>query len=89
MLSRTARARADLERVGANGLGDILELRLAHVRDGEVEPRLDLPVGVVGEADRAKRGDAFEPGRDVHPVGGFVNVCSGRSAMKKEWRAAS
>jgi hypothetical protein len=34
----------------------------------EIEPRLDLPVGVFRNADRAGFRDAFEPRRDIDAV---------------------
>jgi hypothetical protein len=55
--------RSDLQGVDSNRLGDVLELgaEIAH-RD-----ELDLSVSVLGKADRAQLGDAFEPRRYVHP----------------------
>ena len=55
-------------------LGDVFELRCAQIADLEIEPRLDLTIGVLGKADRAWLGDAFQPGRDIHPVAHEVAV---------------
>jgi hypothetical protein len=46
----------------------------AEVGDGEIEPPLDLPIGVLGQADRARHANAFEPGGDVDPVAHQVAV---------------
>ena len=46
--------RADVERIDPDRLGDVLELRRAEIGDREIEPSLDLPVGVLGQADRAR-----------------------------------
>ena len=42
------RGHADLQRIGPHRLGDVLELRRAEVGDREIEPPLDLPIGVLG-----------------------------------------
>jgi hypothetical protein len=44
--------------------GDVLELRRAEITDLQIEPSLDLPVGLFGKTDRAGLGDAFEPRGD-------------------------
>ena len=41
---------------------------------GEIEPALDLPVGVLGKANRAGRGDAFQPRGDVDPIAHQIAV---------------
>ena len=51
-----------------------LSLRLAEIGDREIEPRLHLPVGVLGEADRARRGDALQPRGDIDAVAHQVAV---------------
>jgi hypothetical protein len=47
---------------------------LAEIADGEIEPRLHLPIGVLGEADRARHGDPFEPRGDVDAVAHQIAV---------------
>ena len=47
-------ASADLKRIDPDRLGDVLELGRAEIADREIEPPLDLPVGLLGEADRAR-----------------------------------
>ena len=42
--------------------------------DGEIEPSLDLPVGVLRQADRAGLGDPFEPRGDIDPVAHQIAV---------------
>jgi hypothetical protein len=45
-----------------------LELRQAEIRHLEIEPPLDLAIGVLGQADRAGRADALQPRRDIDAV---------------------
>jgi hypothetical protein len=65
---------ADFERIYVDGLGDVFELSLAEVVDLEVEPALDLPIGVLREGDRAGRGHALEPSGDVDSIAHQVPV---------------
>ena len=67
-------ARADLERIDPDRLGNILELGLAEVADGQVQPSFDLPVGVLRQADRAWPRDPFEAGGDIDAVAHQVAV---------------
>ena len=53
---------------------DVLELGRAEVGDRHVEPAAHLAVGVLGEADRARTGDPFEPRGDVDAVAHQVAV---------------
>ena len=46
----------------------------AEIGDGEIEPPLDLPIGVLGQTDRAGRGDALQPRGDVDAVAHQVAV---------------
>ena len=69
-----ASRRADLQRIGADRLGDVLQLRLAEIGDREFEPRLHLPVGVLGQTDRARRANAFEPRGDIDAVAHQIAV---------------
>jgi hypothetical protein len=55
-------------------LGDVLERRVAKIGHREVEASLDLPVGLLGEADRARLGDALQPRRDIDAVAHEVAV---------------
>jgi hypothetical protein len=55
-------------------LGDVLELNRAEIDDLEIEPPLDLPVGLFGEADRAGRGNALKPRGDVYAVAHEIAV---------------
>ena len=63
-----------MQRIGPDRLGDVLELRRAEIGDREIEPPLDLPVGVLGQADRARRGDAFQSRGDIDAVAHQVAV---------------
>ena len=65
---------ADFERIDPDRLGDVLELGRAEIGDREIEPPLDLPVGVLGEADRAGLGDALQPRGDIDAVAHQVAV---------------
>jgi hypothetical protein len=67
---------ADFERVDADGFSDVLQLGCAEVDDLEIEPTLDLSIGVLGQADRSGFGDAFQPRRDIHAVAHQVAVGS-------------
>ena len=66
--------RADLQRIDPDRLGDVLELGRAEIGDGEIEPPLHLPVGLLGETDRARLGDALEPRRDIDAVAHQITV---------------
>ena len=68
------RRRADFQRVGAHGLGDVLQRHRTEIAHLDIEPSLDLPVGLFREADCAGLGHAFETRRDIHPVAHEVAV---------------
>ena len=68
------RGHADLERIDAQRLGDVFKLLEAEIADGEFDSPSHLPVGVLGERDRAGLGDAFEPRGDVHAIAHQVAV---------------
>ncbi len=55
-------------------LGDVLELGRAEIRHRQVEPPFHLPIGLLGETDRARLSDAFEPRSDVDPVAHQIAV---------------
>ena len=65
---------ADFERIDPDRFGDVLELGRAEIGDREIEPPLDLPIGVLGQADRAGLGDALEPRGDIDAVAHQVAV---------------
>ena len=65
---------ADFERIDPDRLGDVLELGRAEIGDREIEPPLDLPIGVLGEADRARLGDALKPRGDIDAVAHQIAV---------------
>ena len=46
----------------------------AEIGHGEIEPALDLSVGVFGQTDRARRGDAFQSRGDVDAVAHQIAV---------------
>ena len=50
---------ANLQRIDPDRLGNVLELGRAEIADREIEPRLDLAIGVFGKADRAGLGDTL------------------------------
>ena len=66
--------RADLQRVGPHRLGDVLERHRAEIADLEIEPPLDLPIGVVGEANPSGLGDALQPRGDIDAVAHQIAV---------------
>ena len=47
---------------------------MAEIADREFEPPLDLPIGVLREADCAGLGDAFEPRGDIDAVAHQIAV---------------
>src|SRR5208282_2603087 len=47
---------------------------LAEVGDSEIEPPLDLPIGLLGQTDRPRLGDALEPRGDIDAVAHQVAV---------------
>ena len=65
---------ADLQRIDPDRLGDVLELGRAEIGDREIEPRLHLPIGVLGQADRAGLGDALQPRGDIDAVAHQIAV---------------
>ena len=68
------RGLADFERIDPDRLGDVLELGRAEIGDREIEPPLDLPIGVLGQTDRAGLGDAFQSRGDIDAVAHQVAV---------------
>ena len=52
-----------MQRIDPDRFGDVLELRGAQIGDSEIEPRLDLPIGLLREADRAGGRDALKGAR--------------------------
>src|ERR1700678_3559631 len=73
-LRRRRRGDADLERIHPHRLGDVLELGLAEIGDGEIEPRAHLAVGVLGQTARTRFGDAFQPRGDIDAVAHQIAV---------------
>ncbi len=65
---------ADFKRIDPDRLGDVLEFVRAEIGDREIEPALDLAIGVLGEADRAGRANPFEPRGDIDAVAHQVAV---------------
>jgi hypothetical protein len=63
-----------LQRIDPYRLCDVLELRRAEIAGGDVEPSLDLTIGVLGKADRARLGDALQSRGDVDAVAHEVAV---------------
>jgi hypothetical protein len=60
--------------VNAHWLGDVLQGHRAEIADLEIEPRLDLTIGVLRKVDRAGLGDALKPSGDIDPVAHQVAV---------------
>ena len=65
---------SDLKRIDPDRLGDVLELGLAEIADRKIEPRFHLAIGVLGQADRAGRGNPFQPRGDIDAVAHQVAV---------------
>ena len=68
------RLRADFQRVGAHRLGDVLQRYRAEIADLEIESRLDLPEGVVGDANPSGVSDTLKAGGDIDAVAHQVAV---------------
>ena len=49
-------------------LSDVLELCRAEIGDLEIEPPLDLPVGVFGKADATRFANALQPRGDIDAI---------------------
>ena len=65
---------ADFERIDPDRLGNVLELRSAEIADRQIEPPLDLPIGVLGKTDAAGLGDAFQSRGDIDAVAHQIAV---------------
>ena len=73
-LGASRRTAARLKLVDPHRPGDVLQLLLARVLEVCVELAAHLPVGVVGDADAAGLGDAFEPRGNIDAVAEDVAV---------------
>ena len=65
---------AGFERIDVHRLSDILQTGRAEIRHAEVEPALDLPISLLGKANRAGFGDPFQPRGDIDAVAHEVAV---------------
>ena len=65
---------ADLQRIDPDRPFDVLELSLAEIRDRHVEPTAHLAIGVLGQTDRARRGDSLQPRGDVDAIAHEVAI---------------
>ncbi len=65
---------ADLQRINPDRLGDVLELGRAEIRDRPIEPAFHLPIGLFGEANRARLANPFEPRGDIDAIAHQIAV---------------
>ena len=65
---------ADVERIDPDRFGDVLELGRAEIGYREIESSLDLPVGLLGDANPSGLGDPLQPRRDIDAVAHQVAV---------------
>ena len=65
---------ADFERIDVDRLGDVLALGRAEIADRHREPSLDLPIGLLGKADRPGLRDPFEARRDIDAIAHQVAI---------------
>ena len=65
---------ADFERIDPDRLGDVLELDRAQIAHGEIEPRLDLPIRLLGQTNSAGLGDTLQSGGDIDAVAHQIAV---------------
>src|SRR6516225_1707156 len=56
-----ARRRALAQQIGAHRFGNVLQCLRPEIGHSKFEPRLDLPVGVLGQAYTPRLADPFEP----------------------------
>ena len=63
-----------MQRIGSDRPFDVLELGWPEISDLHVEPPAHLSVGVLGQTDRPRLGDAFEPRGDIDAVAHQVAV---------------
>ena len=68
------RRRALAQQIGAHRLSDVLEALGPEVGCLKLERRLDLPVGVFGQANPTRLANPFQPGGDVHTVAHEIAV---------------
>ena len=66
--------RIDVERIDPDRFRDILSCGRAEIAEPEIEPALDLTIGVFGEADRAGLSDALQSRGDVDAVAHQIAV---------------
>ena len=64
----------DFERIDPDRLDNVPELGWAEIADGEIEPRFYLAIGVLGETDRARRANPFEPRGDIDSIAHQIAV---------------
>ena len=62
------------KRIDPDRFGDVLELRRAEIGDREIEPPLDLTIGVLGQADRAGLANALQSRGDIDAVAHQIAV---------------
>jgi hypothetical protein len=53
---------------GPHGLSNIFEGLLSHVVPGNLDLTPDLPIGIIGNADPARFGDALKAGSNIDPI---------------------
>jgi hypothetical protein len=71
---RRAERCAESDSIGAHGSCDVLDLLLAEIIEGDVEPIAHLLVRRGAEADPARLSQRFEPGGNVDPVAKDVAI---------------
>src|SRR5271166_309493 len=64
----------DVKRIDPDRLGDVLQLGWAEIGHGEIKPPLDLPIGVLGQTNRAGLGDALQARGDIDAVAHEIAV---------------
>ena len=82
LCQRPRRSRADS--VGADRLGDVLELLLATILEASVQLALDFVVDLVGNQDTARIGGPLQPDSNVDPVAVEVTVLPNDDVTKVE-----
>jgi hypothetical protein len=70
--------------VGADRLGDVLELLLAAILEANIQLAFDFAAHLFGNQDAARIGDPFQPDSNVDPVAVEVSVLPDDNVTKVE-----
>ncbi len=66
--SRARLRRTDNVLIGSDGIGNVLQRLFAEVEERRINSATHLPVSVLRKSDAVRRGDSFEPRRDIDAI---------------------